>query len=251
MAEKFCLKWNDFQTNINNSFRKLRCADDFYDVTLVSDDQKQVSAHKVVLSASSEYFKNILKSNKHSHPLLCLNGVNSKDLNNILDYMYNGEIQVYQENLDPFLQIAQRFQLEGLIQNEEMKNKTYDDHWENNFQEVGKSEENYSNMPVAEAAVHSNIMLPKYERIIAIESENFNSIEELDHKIEEMIERLEGRTRKCKICGKISRDSMVARDHAETHIDGLSFPCKLCNKIFRTRNSLRKHSEKLNCVTKM
>ena len=120
MAEKFCLKWNDFQTNINNSFRKLRCADDFYDVTLVSDDQKQVSAHKVVLSTSSEYFKNILKSNKHSHPLLCLNGVNSKDLNNILDYMYNGEIQVYQENLDPFLQIAQRFQLEGLIQNEEM-----------------------------------------------------------------------------------------------------------------------------------
>ena len=76
MAEKFCLKWNDFQTNINNSFRKLRCADDFYDVTLVSDDQKQVSAHKVVLSTSSEYFKNILKSNKHSHPLLCLNGVN-------------------------------------------------------------------------------------------------------------------------------------------------------------------------------
>ena len=53
MAEKFCLKWNDFQTNVTSSFRKLRNSDEFYDVTLVSDDQQQMSAHKIVLSASS------------------------------------------------------------------------------------------------------------------------------------------------------------------------------------------------------
>ena len=70
MAGKFCLKWNDFQTNVTSSFRKLRNSDEFYDVTLVSDDQQQMSAHKIVLSASSVYFKNILKSNKHSHTLL-------------------------------------------------------------------------------------------------------------------------------------------------------------------------------------
>ena len=109
MAEKFCLKWNDFKTNVTSSFRKLRDSEDFYDVTLVSDDQKQISAHKIVLSASSEYFKNVLKRNKHSHPLLCLNGVNSNELNSILDFIYNGELQIYQENLDDFLQIAQRF----------------------------------------------------------------------------------------------------------------------------------------------
>ena len=122
MAEKFCLKWNDFQTNAANSFRELRSDDDFHDVTLVSDDKHQVSAHKVALSASSAYFKSILKSNKHSHPMLCLPGVNSEDLKNILDYIYNGEIQIFQDQLDQFLNIAQRFQLEGLIQgNEESK----------------------------------------------------------------------------------------------------------------------------------
>ena len=47
MSEKFCLKWNDFQTNVSNTFRKLRTSDNFYDVTLVSDDQQQISAHKV------------------------------------------------------------------------------------------------------------------------------------------------------------------------------------------------------------
>ena len=86
MSEKFSLKWNDFQTNVANSFRKLRNEDDFYDVTLVSDDRQQVSAHKIVLSASSEYFRAVLKSNNHSHPIVCLNGVNKLDLKNIIEY---------------------------------------------------------------------------------------------------------------------------------------------------------------------
>ena len=116
MTENYCLRWNDFQANVTSSFRNLRNANDFYDVTLVSDDYQQVSAHKVVLSASSEYFNNILKKNTHSHPLLCLNSVNSNDLHNILDYIYNGEIQIFQDDLDSFLELAQRFQLEGLNQ---------------------------------------------------------------------------------------------------------------------------------------
>ena len=127
VMEKFCLKWNDFQTNVSNNFRKLRTSDHFYDVTLVSDDQQQVSAHKVVLASSSEYFKNILTSNKHSHPMLCLNGVSSAEMKNILDFIYNGEIQIYQEDLDEFLNIAQRFQLEGLNGGEEMNTDQFED----------------------------------------------------------------------------------------------------------------------------
>ena len=66
MAEKFCLKWNDFQSNVTRSFCRLRNEDDFYDVTLVSDDKVQVSAHRVVLSTCSEYFKTILKQKQTS-----------------------------------------------------------------------------------------------------------------------------------------------------------------------------------------
>ena len=117
MAEKFCLKWNDFHSNVSQSFGKLRNEDYLHDVTLVSDDHSQISAHKLVLSASSEYFKNIFKnSNKpNSHPLVCLNETNSNDLKNIMDYIYNGEVQIFQDNLDRFLSIAQRLKLEGLI----------------------------------------------------------------------------------------------------------------------------------------
>ena len=118
MSEKFCLKWNDFHTNVSKSFSKLRNENDFYDVTLVSDDQKQLSAHKVVLSSCSDYFKNILKSNKHLNPLLCLEGVSSSEMNNVLDYIYYGEVYIHQDEVDRFLNIAERLKLEGLISSE-------------------------------------------------------------------------------------------------------------------------------------
>ena len=57
--EKLCLKWNDFQFNVSKSFSTLRKEQDFNDVTLVSDDGEVLSGHKVVLSASSEFFKRI------------------------------------------------------------------------------------------------------------------------------------------------------------------------------------------------
>ena len=114
MSDKFSLKWNDFQSNVTKSFEAFRNEGHLHDVTLVSDDQNQVSAHKLVLSASSEYFNNIFKNNKVSNPFLCLEGVSLTDLNNILDYIYHGEIQIYQDNLDQFLSIAKRFKIEGL-----------------------------------------------------------------------------------------------------------------------------------------
>ena len=117
MSEKFCLKWNDFHSNLSKSFGLFRNEDYLHDVTLVSDDHHQVSAHKLVLSACSEYFRHIFKHNNkpNAHPLLCLDGISIGDLNNIMDYIYNGEVQIFQENLDRFLSVAQRLKLEGLI----------------------------------------------------------------------------------------------------------------------------------------
>ena len=67
MAEKFSLKWHDFNTNVSKSFGLLRDEEYLHDVTLVSDDNMQVSAHKLVLSACSEYFKNIFRNNTNIH----------------------------------------------------------------------------------------------------------------------------------------------------------------------------------------
>ena len=90
MSEKFCLKWNDFEQNISFAFKELKDDKDFFDVTLACEDEEQVSAHKVILSACSPFFKNILRRNKHQHPLLYLKGVKYSDLQSVLNFMYHG-----------------------------------------------------------------------------------------------------------------------------------------------------------------
>ena len=105
-----------------NTFGSLRDDKDFTDVTLACEDGKQVEVHKVVLANSSPFFQNILRRKKHTHPLIFMRGVKSADLLAIIDFVYSGEANVFQENLESFLAIAQELQLKGLI-----KEKAADD----------------------------------------------------------------------------------------------------------------------------
>jgi len=112
-SEKFCLRWNDFESNISTAFRELREDKDFFDVTLACDDD-QIEAHKVILSACSPFFKTILKRNRHQHPLLYLKGVKYTELTAILNFMYHGEVNVAQEELNSFLGVAEELKVKGL-----------------------------------------------------------------------------------------------------------------------------------------
>ena len=113
-SEKLCLKWNDFQINVNSAFGRLRNDQDLCDVTLVCEDGKQLEAHKVVLAASSPFFLELLKRNKHSHPIVYMRGLRSEDIVALLDFLYYGEANVFQENLDSFLALAEELKLKGL-----------------------------------------------------------------------------------------------------------------------------------------
>merc|ERR1712012_799151 len=115
-SEKFCLRWNDFETNISVAFRELREDKDFFDVTLACDEQ-QMQAHKVILSACSPFFRSVLKKNAHAHPLLFLKGVKYVDLVAVLNFMYHGEVNVAQEELNSFLAVAEELKVKGLTQN--------------------------------------------------------------------------------------------------------------------------------------
>jgi len=116
-SEKFCLRWNDFETNISTAFRELRDDKDFFDVTLACNGD-QIQAHKVILSACSPFFRNILRRNPHQHPLLYLKGVKYSDLQSVLNFMYHGEVNVAQEELNSFLSVAEELSVKGLTQNQ-------------------------------------------------------------------------------------------------------------------------------------
>jgi len=125
--EKYCLRWNDFETNISTAFRELREEKDFFDVTLACDD-KQVQAHKVILSACSPFFRSVLRRNPHQHPLLYLRGVKYNELVNVLNFMYQGEVNIAQEELTEFLSVADDLRVKGLAQGSKTQGQTKPDY---------------------------------------------------------------------------------------------------------------------------
>lgn len=122
-SENFCLRWNDFESNVSGAFRDLRAESDFFDVTLACDESggRTLQAHRVILSACSSFFKQMLRSTAvaapgHPNPLIYLRGVRLHDLEAVLDFIYHGEVNVAQEDLNSFLAVAEDLQIKGLTQ---------------------------------------------------------------------------------------------------------------------------------------
>jgi len=125
-TDKLVLSGEDFTNDVVNIFKELAKDSDFTNVTLVTDGGANVKAHKVVLSAFSPFFRNLLVNNPHQHPLLYLRGVRTEDLLAILDFIYLGQTKVDMENINRFMELAKDLQIKGLapaIQNEDEGDK--------------------------------------------------------------------------------------------------------------------------------
>merc|ERR1712129_349024 len=257
MSEKLCLKWNDFQDNINTALGILRSEHEFSDVTLACEDGEQVEAHKVILAASSPFFKNLLRRNKHPHPLIYMRGVKSGDLVAIVDFLYYGEANGYQENIGAFLAIAEELKLKGLTGSGD-KEKTEPDHIPSrkrvtSLPNVKQTKADY--LPKIEKESSYGVKeLPSTESIetavsnFAVSSVNITDIQELDEKVRSMMTKSENRNSagqrhdSCIACGKEGAQRQI-KDHIEAnHLDGVSIPCNYCEKTFRSRAAFRQHN---------
>jgi len=114
MADQFCLKWNNYQLSLTTAFRHILEEEEFVDVTL-SAGGKNLKAHKVVLSACSSYFRDLLKGiGLWQHPVLVLRDVQFLELQSILEFVYLGEVNVEQDRLESFLKTAELLRIKGL-----------------------------------------------------------------------------------------------------------------------------------------
>jgi len=251
--DKFCLNWNGYDTNIRESFRKLREDQRLFDVTLVTDDGQHIQAHKIILSAGTPFFSDIfLKSNK-ANMLIYLKGINSVELEHLLDFIYNGEASVRQEELKEFLETGKKLQVNGFESYVSGKENTEGDPLRHAF---GKEDmyENKDNVTITEENNISDTFEPssehKFSSEVAFKESNggktqMNANSDLDLHILEMIEKSDGLW-KCKVCGKTYKRCSHIKVHAESHIEGISLICNICNKSFSNREHLRDHIRKIH-----
>ena len=259
-SEKLCLQWNDFQKNITTSFRELREDREFTDVTLACEDGSKIEAHKVVLASSSPFFLELLKRNKHPNPLLYMRGLRSDDLIAIVDFLYNGEANVFQENLDSFLALAEELKLKGLTgniqsdQRQEPRTETVQNTRTKLKEETSQRFQVQFSEPSFERASprieQASPLKGSYnETTVSLTNEKISvNLQDLDEQIRSMITRSDisagagkGFLATCNVCGKQGPNNSMPRHVEANHITGVSHECDICGKVSRSRDALRKH----------
>ena len=250
MSEKFILNWNDFQENISKCFQGLRMEKELTDVTLVTDDEKQLKAHRVILSSCSNFFKNIFIKNTEKDLVLYLDGVSESTLREVLDYIYKGQAHIQENDLERFFTTANKLKLEGLMNDQ--------------FSEPEKPHLNQTDTETfCNNQINPKFDDPFYEasRIAAPNNRNdciimWNSTQVSSKDLnEELLKFLQVERDQvtCKKCGKISRggnrrDDMNA--HIERHLPEVSYKCSRCSKVCKTRNDMRSHKAR-TCKNKV
>ena len=109
------IDWNDYEANASCTFMQLWKDTDFTDVTLATADDQQIMAHKAILSSCSEFFKNILKRNPHPRPLIYLKDIKYSHLEMIIKFLYMGQCEVAEDELNTFINAGKDLKVKGLI----------------------------------------------------------------------------------------------------------------------------------------
>jgi len=230
MEDRFCLNWSGYDENIREYFRQLRGNQRFFDVTLVTDDGQHIQAHKVILSAGSNFFSDIFMKSNHSNMLVYLKGISSDKLEPVIDFIYNGEAFITQEQLKVFIETGKELQVKGL----EGDLTGVDENKTEMPMNPQENEQKYDNYYAEKVFTGSS-------EVAKMNGGNLQTTNaELSLQINEMIEKKEG-VWGCKICGKTATTNSGIHRHAEIHIEGMSHICHICSKTFPNRPCLRKH----------
>ena len=163
-----------------------------------------------------------------------------------MNYIYEGETQIFQTDIDPFLEAAKKLKIEGLIggSDESMV--------ENNLQMDKNVEVKIEGYTIHDTAdeIFENSSSNENSKPRYFEKKGFSAVAETTlnnvdakEKVSEMIMK-SGDKWMCRTCGQTAKTNSTIRVHAETHIEGLSFNCSYCDKTFRSRNAKNLHSSR-------
>ena len=221
--EKFCLKWDEFHTNQISSYQELRENLEFADVTLISEDNQRIEAHKLILSSASKFFKNALNGNKHSNPMIYMRGVKAKELIALVDFIYHGEVNIYQDDLNEFLIISEELKLKGLAGGSKETISNYSQSeikTKRRREKVIPPANDLKELVVEEKSILSETKIVSLtEGSYITEAKMSSSFKdentELDGIINSMLEKIDG-IWTCTKCGKTGRDKTYATKHVET-----------------------------------
>ena len=73
--EKYNLNWHTYSDHLKEMLQEMMKSSDLSDVVLICDDKTQLKAHKIILSACSSVFRDILKDLPQNNSVIYLRGI--------------------------------------------------------------------------------------------------------------------------------------------------------------------------------
>ena len=187
-----------------------------------------------------------------------MRGLSSDTLVAILDFLYFGEANVPQENLDNFLALAAELKLKGLTEEGDGENLRTKQKATNSYLPIRSAQKTESKSlssitPWQEFPGH--ILKNEAQNggsVVAIPNDLIEYTRDLDLKVKSMMGKSQNTILKqgkhviadiCKVCGKEGHRNDLRKHIESNHLEGLSFPCNLCEKTSRSRRALRMHEQ--------
>nr|ACO15534.1 Broad-complex core protein isoform 6 [Caligus clemensi] len=263
-TECISLRWNNYESNFKESFSELRRSEELFDITLATESHS-LRAHKVILSSCSPLFRHLIQSvpSGSRHPLLFLRGIDFKYLESLIDFVYDGEIRLIQEDLDGFLKLAQELKIKGLSQGSTTRDldTTKEESFESSQVEGRDFEDDmementsldYVNPLSQDAdnyASETQEECPPFDESLEGTSHPSNSeeyIRKLDVEISKLISDKDAHGfYHCNKCKYSTTRRATMQSHCEAmHFITSGFKCDVCQKVLKTRHSRKNHKLK-------
>ena len=218
--EKYSVKWHAYSDYLKRMMKELMMNQDFSDVTLVTEDKKQIKANINILSVCSPVFRDILRTNRNSSPIIYLRGIQYSEIESIIQFIYLGEATLFEERMDEFLSVAKSLEIQKLFNAESESNESESESNDELEDYPSPKNQDISTDIVEEQIVASQERPGKYE---------------------------------CNQCDKIYSNKQNLIRHKESFHLGVKYPCDQCELQFTQQGHLRTHIQskhegvKYNC----
>ena len=217
-------------------FRDLYEQERLTDLTLVCEDQTQLKAHKIVLSACSSVFKKIIDNNHSQHPLIYLRGIQSYEMESILQFMYLGEGRFYKQRMEEFLKVAKDLEVKHISGLVEIHNEEQDITDETLMDESEKeTDEDYEQRQTSENHMQS-LESPEVFKTKSTNMTHYRSA----HKDQDATEY------PCNQCDYQATRQVNLQQHIRSKHEGIKYPCNQCDYQATRQSSLQKHIQSVH-----
>ena len=251
-GENLVVSWQDFESSAPEIIRNLWKDDDFSDVTLASDDGKIFRAHRVILSSASSKLRNILLNHdKRENIFIYLPDINSRHLDHLLEFVYQGKCQVEQDLLEEFIICCKSLGFENLVeafQSVDTKGNKGEQHDTSTNLSSEVAEENKKDESGGE---NPESKLTEEPIVCKVCDKSFSSRKCMKRHIKRKHEKTVACTQfSCEGCSFKARTEYVLKYHKKSVHEGVTMKCDQCEFELefkpKCKRLMRNHKENMH-----